>query len=116
MVPVNIESDYFQFMAFEKALIFRFYLNACLKYIFQSYFIVLYFNELPSTLDLGYFVEFLNVCLEGAAPEEFSLTSTPRRSPAATPTTGTPTALVSMTADSAEALEAKAALRQVNFT
>ncbi|XP_076007357.1 translocated promoter region b, nuclear basket protein [Genypterus blacodes] len=50
---------------------------------------------------------------QGTAPEEFSMTSTPRRSPAATPTTGTPTALVSMTADSAEALEAKAALRQL---
>uniref|UniRef100_A0A7N6FCG7 Nucleoprotein TPR n=1 Tax=Anabas testudineus TaxID=64144 RepID=A0A7N6FCG7_ANATE len=46
-------------------------------------------------------------------PEEFSLTSTPRRSPAATPTTGTPTALVSMTTESAEAVEAKAALRQL---
>uniref|UniRef100_A0A4W6CZ57 Nucleoprotein TPR n=1 Tax=Lates calcarifer TaxID=8187 RepID=A0A4W6CZ57_LATCA len=44
---------------------------------------------------------------------EFSLTSTPRRSPAATPTTGTPTALVSMATESAEALEAKAALRQL---
>uniref|UniRef100_A0A4W6CZ19 Nucleoprotein TPR n=1 Tax=Lates calcarifer TaxID=8187 RepID=A0A4W6CZ19_LATCA len=43
----------------------------------------------------------------------FSLTSTPRRSPAATPTTGTPTALVSMATESAEALEAKAALRQL---
>uniref|UniRef100_A0A3Q3AM97 Nucleoprotein TPR n=1 Tax=Kryptolebias marmoratus TaxID=37003 RepID=A0A3Q3AM97_KRYMA len=49
----------------------------------------------------------------GVAFEEFSLTSTPRRSPAATPTAGTPTALVSMGADSAEALEAKAALRQL---
>uniref|UniRef100_A0AAQ6A7Z6 Nucleoprotein TPR n=1 Tax=Amphiprion ocellaris TaxID=80972 RepID=A0AAQ6A7Z6_AMPOC len=44
---------------------------------------------------------------------EFSLTSTPRRSPAATPTTGTPTALVSMATESAEVLEAKAALRQL---
>uniref|UniRef100_A0A3B5B4R2 Nucleoprotein TPR n=1 Tax=Stegastes partitus TaxID=144197 RepID=A0A3B5B4R2_9TELE len=44
---------------------------------------------------------------------EFSLTSTPRRSPAATPTTGTPTALVAMATESAEALEAKAALRQL---
>ncbi|XP_072245246.1 translocated promoter region b, nuclear basket protein isoform X3 [Leuresthes tenuis] len=50
---------------------------------------------------------------QGTPPEEFSLTSTPRRSPAATPTTGTPTALVSMAAESAEALEAKAALRQL---
>uniref|UniRef100_A0AAX7U9S1 Nucleoprotein TPR n=1 Tax=Astatotilapia calliptera TaxID=8154 RepID=A0AAX7U9S1_ASTCA len=45
--------------------------------------------------------------------QEFSLTSTPRRSPAATPTAGTPTALVSMATESAEALEAKAALRQL---
>ncbi|XP_076580410.1 translocated promoter region b, nuclear basket protein [Chaetodon auriga] len=50
---------------------------------------------------------------QGTPPEEFSLTSTPRRSPAAIPTTGTPTALVSMAAESAEALEAKAALRQL---
>uniref|UniRef100_A0A3B3ZHT3 Nucleoprotein TPR n=1 Tax=Periophthalmus magnuspinnatus TaxID=409849 RepID=A0A3B3ZHT3_9GOBI len=42
-----------------------------------------------------------------------TLTSTPRRSPATTPTTGTPTALVSMATDTAEALEAKAALRQL---
>ncbi|KAJ0065485.1 hypothetical protein NL108_012443 [Boleophthalmus pectinirostris] len=42
-----------------------------------------------------------------------ALTSTPRRSPATTPTTGTPTALVSMATDTAEALEAKAALRQL---
>uniref|UniRef100_A0A3Q2D6B6 Nucleoprotein TPR n=1 Tax=Cyprinodon variegatus TaxID=28743 RepID=A0A3Q2D6B6_CYPVA len=48
----------------------------------------------------------------GAFPEEFSLTSTPRRSPATTPTTGTPTALGAMM-ESAEALEAKAALRQL---
>ncbi|XP_040895919.1 translocated promoter region b, nuclear basket protein isoform X2 [Toxotes jaculatrix] len=50
---------------------------------------------------------------QGTPPDEFSLTSTPRRSPAATPTAGTPTALVSMAAESAEALEAKAALRQL---
>ncbi|XP_070816529.1 translocated promoter region b, nuclear basket protein isoform X2 [Chaetodon trifascialis] len=50
---------------------------------------------------------------QGTPPEEFSLTSTPRRSPAAIPTTGTPTALVSMATESAEALEAKAALRQL---
>ncbi|XP_039984449.1 translocated promoter region b, nuclear basket protein [Xiphias gladius] len=50
---------------------------------------------------------------QGTPPDEFSLTSTPRRSPAATPTTGTPTALVSMATESAEALEAKAALRQL---
>uniref|UniRef100_A0A669EWG1 Nucleoprotein TPR n=1 Tax=Oreochromis niloticus TaxID=8128 RepID=A0A669EWG1_ORENI len=45
--------------------------------------------------------------------QDFSLTSTPRRSPAATPTAGTPTALVSMATESTEALEAKAALRQL---
>ncbi|XP_034557497.1 translocated promoter region b, nuclear basket protein isoform X3 [Notolabrus celidotus] len=50
---------------------------------------------------------------QGTPPEEFSLTSTPRRSPAAIPTPGTPTALVSMATESAEALEAKAALRQL---
>ncbi|XP_077389339.1 translocated promoter region b, nuclear basket protein isoform X2 [Festucalex cinctus] len=50
---------------------------------------------------------------QGTSPEELTLTSTPRRSPAATPTTATPTALVSMATDSAEALEAKAALRQL---
>ncbi|RVE73521.1 hypothetical protein OJAV_G00032140 [Oryzias javanicus] len=50
---------------------------------------------------------------QGIPTEEFSLTSTPRRSPAATPTAGTPTTLVSMAAESAEALEAKAALRQL---
>uniref|UniRef100_A0A8C5I357 Nucleoprotein TPR n=1 Tax=Gouania willdenowi TaxID=441366 RepID=A0A8C5I357_GOUWI len=45
--------------------------------------------------------------------EEFSLASTPQRSPAVTPTTGTPSALVPMAPESAEALEAKAALRQL---
>ncbi|MED6275380.1 hypothetical protein CHARACLAT_025992, partial [Characodon lateralis] len=49
---------------------------------------------------------------QGTPPEEFTLTSTPRRSPATTPTAGTPTALVAMT-ESADALEAKAALRQL---
>ncbi|XP_015241685.1 PREDICTED: nucleoprotein TPR-like isoform X4 [Cyprinodon variegatus] len=49
---------------------------------------------------------------QGTSVEEFSLTSTPRRSPATTPTTGTPTALGAMM-ESAEALEAKAALRQL---
>lgn len=58
--------------------------------------------------------EHLSVFPSGTPPEEFSLTSTPRRSPAAIPTAGTPAALVSMATDSAEALEAKAALRQVN--
>ncbi|XP_041861765.1 translocated promoter region b, nuclear basket protein [Melanotaenia boesemani] len=55
----------------------------------------------------------VNFPQQGTPPDEFSLTSTPRRSPAATPTTGTPTALVTMATDSAEALEAKAALRQL---
>ncbi|KAK2835272.1 hypothetical protein Q5P01_015756 [Channa striata] len=50
---------------------------------------------------------------QGTSPEEFSLTSTPRRSPAAISTTGTPTGLVSMATDTAEAVEAKAALRQL---
>ncbi|XP_056131900.1 translocated promoter region b, nuclear basket protein [Lampris incognitus] len=50
---------------------------------------------------------------QAAAPEEFSLTSTPQQSPAATPTTATPTARVSMVTESAEAVEAKAALRQL---
>uniref|UniRef100_A0A3B4WRI9 Nucleoprotein TPR n=1 Tax=Seriola lalandi dorsalis TaxID=1841481 RepID=A0A3B4WRI9_SERLL len=55
----------------------------------------------------------VNFPQQGTSPDEFSLTTTPRRSPAATPTTGTPTALVSMATESAEALEAKAALRQL---
>uniref|UniRef100_A0A3P8PD27 Nucleoprotein TPR n=1 Tax=Astatotilapia calliptera TaxID=8154 RepID=A0A3P8PD27_ASTCA len=55
----------------------------------------------------------VNFPQQGTPTEEFSLTSTPRRSPAATPTAGTPTALVSMATESAEALEAKAALRQL---
>ncbi|XP_035767448.1 translocated promoter region b, nuclear basket protein [Neolamprologus brichardi] len=55
----------------------------------------------------------VNFPQQGTPSEEFSLTSTPRRSPAATPTAGTPTALVSMATESAEALEAKAALRQL---
>ncbi|XP_041696250.1 nucleoprotein TPR isoform X3 [Coregonus clupeaformis] len=46
-----------------------------------------------------------------AAAEEFSLTSTPRRSPAATPTT--PTGIITMATESTEAVEAKAALRQL---
>uniref|UniRef100_A0A672JFG0 Nucleoprotein TPR n=1 Tax=Salarias fasciatus TaxID=181472 RepID=A0A672JFG0_SALFA len=50
---------------------------------------------------------------QGTPPEEISLSSTPLRSPAATPTTATPTALVSMTPESHEGLEAKAALRQL---
>ncbi|XP_060890166.1 translocated promoter region b, nuclear basket protein isoform X4 [Labrus mixtus] len=50
---------------------------------------------------------------QGTPPEEFIMTSTPRRSPAAIPTAGTPTELVSMATESTEALEAKAALRQL---
>ncbi|XP_036824385.1 nucleoprotein TPR isoform X2 [Oncorhynchus mykiss] len=50
---------------------------------------------------------------QGAAPEEFSLTSTPHRSPAATPTTAAPTGIVTMATESTEAVEAKAALRQL---
>lgn len=49
----------------------------------------------------------------GATAEEFSLTSTPRRSPAATPTVATPTGLVSTAIESTEMVEAKAALKQV---
>uniref|UniRef100_A0A669F8X2 Nucleoprotein TPR n=1 Tax=Oreochromis niloticus TaxID=8128 RepID=A0A669F8X2_ORENI len=55
----------------------------------------------------------VNFPQQGTPTEDFSLTSTPRRSPAATPTAGTPTALVSMATESTEALEAKAALRQL---
>ncbi|CAJ1060960.1 translocated promoter region b%2C nuclear basket protein isoform X7 [Xyrichtys novacula] len=55
----------------------------------------------------------VNFPQQGTPPEEFSLASTPRRSPAAASTAGTPTALVSMATESAEALEAKAALRQL---
>ncbi|XP_028817852.1 nucleoprotein TPR-like isoform X3 [Denticeps clupeoides] len=47
-----------------------------------------------------------------AAAEEFTLTSTPRRSPAATPTAATPTGLITL-AESSEAVEAKAALKQL---
>uniref|UniRef100_A0A673VXE7 Nucleoprotein TPR n=1 Tax=Salmo trutta TaxID=8032 RepID=A0A673VXE7_SALTR len=50
---------------------------------------------------------------QGAAPEEFSLTSTPHRSPAATPTTAMPTGIITMATESTEAVEAKAALRQL---
>lgn len=52
---------------------------------------------------------------EGIPSEEFSLTSTPRRSPAAVSTPGTPAALVSVAREQTEALEAKAALQQVTF-
>uniref|UniRef100_A0A673VVE2 Nucleoprotein TPR n=1 Tax=Salmo trutta TaxID=8032 RepID=A0A673VVE2_SALTR len=44
---------------------------------------------------------------------EFSLTSTPHRSPAATPTTAMPTGIITMATESTEAVEAKAALRQL---
>ncbi|XP_063057948.1 translocated promoter region b, nuclear basket protein isoform X2 [Engraulis encrasicolus] len=46
-----------------------------------------------------------------AAGDDVSLTSTPRRSPAATPTTATPTAIT--LPESTEAVEAKAALKQL---
>lgn len=41
------------------------------------------------------------------------LTSTPRRSPAVTPTAATPTTLVATAIESTESVEAKAALKQV---
>ncbi|XP_035380376.1 translocated promoter region b, nuclear basket protein isoform X2 [Electrophorus electricus] len=50
---------------------------------------------------------------QGSTPEEFSLTSTPRRSPAVTPTTATPTGLVTTATVSTETIEAKAALKQL---
>ncbi|KAK0150428.1 Nucleoprotein TPR [Merluccius polli] len=50
---------------------------------------------------------------QGAVPDDSHLTSTPRRSPATTPTAATPTALVSMVTESTEAVEAKAAMRQL---
>ncbi|XP_068174893.1 translocated promoter region b, nuclear basket protein isoform X2 [Antennarius striatus] len=50
---------------------------------------------------------------QGTPPEDFSLTSTPRRSPAAITSTGTSSPHVSMATESAEVLEAKAALRQL---
>ncbi|KAK3516704.1 hypothetical protein QTP70_022497 [Hemibagrus guttatus] len=50
---------------------------------------------------------------QGSSPEEFSLTSTPRRSPAATPTAATPTGLVAAAIESTETVEAKAALKQL---
>lgn len=49
----------------------------------------------------------------GAGNEDLMLTSTPRRSPAVTPTTGTPTGLVATAIESTESVEAKAALKQV---
>ncbi|XP_051954824.1 nucleoprotein TPR-like isoform X2 [Xyrauchen texanus] len=49
----------------------------------------------------------------GAVNEEFMLTSTPRRSPAVTPTAVTPTGLVATAIESTESVEAKAALKQL---
>lgn len=51
----------------------------------------------------------------GAVAEELILTSTPRRSPAVTPTAGTPTGLVATAIESTESVEAKAALKQVGY-
>ncbi|KAJ8277980.1 hypothetical protein GJAV_G00082380 [Gymnothorax javanicus] len=48
---------------------------------------------------------------QGVTPDELSLTSTPRRSPAVTPTTATPVQVTA--AESTEAAEAKAALKQL---
>ncbi|XP_053469607.1 translocated promoter region b, nuclear basket protein isoform X1 [Ictalurus furcatus] len=50
---------------------------------------------------------------QGASLEEFSLTSTPRRSPAATPNAATPTGLVAAAVESTETVEARAALKQL---
>ncbi|CAM4689908.1 unnamed protein product [Leuciscus chuanchicus] len=50
---------------------------------------------------------------QGAVAEELILTSTPRRSPAVTPTAGTPTGLVATAIESTESVEAKAALKQL---
>ncbi|TSW21800.1 Nucleoprotein TPR [Bagarius yarrelli] len=50
---------------------------------------------------------------QGVSPDEFSLTSTPCRSPAATPTAATPTGLVATAIESVETVEAKAALKQL---
>lgn len=60
-------------------------------------------------------IEINPVFPKGVSSDEFSLTSTPRRSPAAVSTPGTPAALVSMAREQTEALEAKAALRQVTL-
>uniref|UniRef100_A0A8C1GIV6 Nucleoprotein TPR n=1 Tax=Cyprinus carpio TaxID=7962 RepID=A0A8C1GIV6_CYPCA len=51
--------------------------------------------------------------LQGTGKEELMLTSTPRRSPAVTPTAGTPTGLVATAIESSESVEAKAALKQL---
>ncbi|KAG1963734.1 nucleoprotein TPR [Pimephales promelas] len=50
---------------------------------------------------------------QGAVAEELILTSTPRRSPAVTPTAGTPTGLDATAIESTESVEAKAALKQL---
>ncbi|KAM9444499.1 translocated promoter region b, nuclear basket protein isoform 3-T3 [Clarias gariepinus] len=50
---------------------------------------------------------------QGASSEEFSLTSTPRRSPPTTPAASTPAGLVSTAIESTETVEAKAALKQL---
>ncbi|XP_026146558.1 translocated promoter region b, nuclear basket protein [Carassius auratus] len=50
---------------------------------------------------------------QGAGNEELMLTSTPRRSPAVTPTAATPTGLVATVMESTESVEAKAALKQL---
>ncbi|XP_016391450.1 nucleoprotein TPR-like [Sinocyclocheilus rhinocerous] len=50
---------------------------------------------------------------QGAGNEELMLPSTPRRSPAVTPTAGTPTGLVATAIESTESVEAKAALKQL---
>uniref|UniRef100_A0A3B4E2R3 Nucleoprotein TPR n=1 Tax=Pygocentrus nattereri TaxID=42514 RepID=A0A3B4E2R3_PYGNA len=55
----------------------------------------------------------VNFPQQGTIPEEFSRTSTPRRSPAVTPTTATPTGLVATAIEAAETVEAKAALKQL---
>lgn len=53
--------------------------------------------------------------MTGTGKEELMLTSTPRRSPAVTPTAGTPTGLVATAIESTESVEAKAALKQVGW-
>lgn len=44
------------------------------------------------------------------------LTSTPRRSPAVTPTAATPTTLVATAIENTESVEARAALKQVGHS
>uniref|UniRef100_A0AAR2LSE7 Nucleoprotein TPR n=1 Tax=Pygocentrus nattereri TaxID=42514 RepID=A0AAR2LSE7_PYGNA len=55
----------------------------------------------------------VNFPQQGKYFKEFSRTSTPRRSPAVTPTTATPTGLVATAIEAAETVEAKAALKQL---